>query len=318
MSKSPFHPSNLPPFQSSNLPPFHPSIFDETFLRRLDRLSLIARRIRAGHSRGERRSRKHGSSVEFADYRDYRPGDDLRRLDWRVYARLERPFIKLFEDEEEQTVHLLLDGSGSMDWPEGENELNKWHFGRRLVAALGYIALAGGDRLTVSHLSQGRHHAWGPHRGRGHIHSLLTHLSALPASGPTYLNAALRHVSLTRHRPGLLFLISDFFSPEGYERGLAALGGAGHEISVLHLLSPDEIEPSLAGDLRLHDIETGQTQEITLTPTLRQLYRQQFESWRSGIEGYCFARDMNYITLDTSLAFDAVMLGYLRQRGFVR
>lgn len=293
-------------------------IFDKTFLSRLDRLSLIARRIRAGHSRGERRSRRHGASVEFADYRDYRPGDDLRRLDWRVYARLERPFLKLFEDEEEQTVHLLLDASASMDWPEGEAEQNKWRFGRRLVAALGYIALTNGDRLTVSHLSGGEHRAWGPFRGRGHIHSLLTHLAGLIAAGPTDLNAALRHVSLTRHRPGLLFLLSDFFSPEGYERGLSALGSAGYELNVLHLLSPDEIDPPLAGDLRLHDIETGQAREITIDPAMRRLYRQRFDAWCSSLESYCFARDMNYITLETSQAFDTVILGYLQQRGFVK
>lgn len=312
-----------PTFQSSNLPAFQPSnpsplLFDESFMRRLERLSLVARRVRAGRGKGERRSTKRGASVEFVDYRDYRPGDDLRRLDWRVYARLERPFIKLFEEEEDQTVHLLLDASGSMNWPEGEPELNKWHFARRLVAALGYIALAGGDRLTVSHLDERGVHTWGPYRGRGQIHGLLAHLSGLTASGPTDLNAGLRHFSQTRQRPGLLFLISDFFSPAGYERGLTALGSAGHESSVLHLLSPDEIDPALAGDLRVEDIETGYAKEITVTPELRRLYRQHFTAWRAEMERTCFAREMNYVTLETALPFEAVILGFLRQRGFVR
>ena len=293
-------------------------LFDESFMRRLERLSLVARRVRAGRGKGERRSTKRGSSVEFADYRDYRPGDDLRRLDWRVYARLERPFIKLFEEEEDQTVHLLLDASGSMNWPEEESEQHKWHFARRLVAALGYIALAGGDRLTVSHLDESGVHPWGPFRGRGQIHGLLNHLSNLTATGPTDLNAALRQWSQTRQRPGLLFLISDFFSPDGYERGLAALSSAGHESSILHLLSPDEINPELAGDLRVEDIETGYAKEITVTPDLRRLYQQHFTAWRQAIERYCFSRDINYVTIETSLAFDAVILGFLRQRGFVR
>lgn len=315
MPNSPSQPTNLPAFQPSNPSPL---LFDETFMRRLERLSLVARRVRAGRGKGERRSTKRGSSVEFADYRDYRPGDDLRRLDWRVYARLERPFIKLFEEEEDQTVHLLLDASGSMDWPEGEPELNKWHFARRLVAALGYIALAGGDRLTVSHLDESGVHTWGPFRGRGQIHGLLGHLNGLTAAGPTDLDAGLRRFSLARQRPGLLFLISDFFSPAGYERGLAALGSAGHETSILHLLSPDEIDPELAGDLRVEDIETGYAKEITITPDLRRLYHQHFTAWRDNIERYCFARDMNYVTIETALAFDAVILGFLRQRGFVR
>jgi uncharacterized protein (DUF58 family) len=310
--------SNLPSFQQLNGRSSSPQIFDETFMRRLERLSLIARRVRRGRYHGERRSTKRGSSVEFADYRDYSPGDDLRRLDWRVYARLERPFIKLFEEEEDQTVHLLLDASASMDWPESNADLNKWNFARKLVAALGYIALASGDRLTASHLSQSGHQTWGPWRGRGHIHSLLNHLSSLTAIGPTDLDATLRHVALTRHRPGLLFLVTDLFSPGGYETGLSALGNAGYEVNLLHLLSPDEIQPSLTGDLRLHDVETGQTQEMTIDPTMRRLYQQQFEAWRAEIERHCFSRDMNYVTLNTSLAFEAVIFGFLQQRGFVR
>lgn len=296
-------------------------LFDESFIRRLERLALVARRVRAGRRQGERRSTKRGSSVEFADYRDYAPGDDLRRLDWHIYARLERPFIKLFEEEEDQTVHLVLDASASMDWPESGPELNKWDFGRRLAAALGYVALAGGDRLTVSHLSQARPQRWGPCRGRVQIHALLEHLSGLVAAGPTDLDAALRGfgqgaAAAGRHA-GLLFLITDFFSPTGYERGLAALAGAGHEVNVLHLLAPDEMEPALGGDLRLEDVETGQTQEVTIDPSLRRLYRQRFEAWRAGIERYCFAHEANYITLDTSMPFETVIFGFLRQRGFV-
>jgi len=309
-------PANLPTPQPPNLPTSPP--FDETFMRRLEQLTLIARRVRTGHHKGERRSTRRGSSVEFADYRNYTPGDDLRRLDWRIYARLERPFIKLFEEQEEQTVHLLLDASASMDWPENDDGLNKWHFSRRLGAALGYIALANGDRLTVSHLSQERHQSWGPRRSRGQIHDLLNHLAGLPATGPTNLNAALRRVASARHRPGLLFLITDFFSPAGYQAGLSALGSAGFEINVLHLHSPDEMEPELMGDLRLYDVETGHSQEVSLNPTLRQLYRQRFSNWRAAIERYCLSRNINYVTLSTALNFDAVIAEHLRRRGFVK
>lgn len=303
---------------TSNPPSPSPFLFDESFLRRLERLALITRRVRAGHSQGERRSTKRGSSVEFADYRHYTPGDDLRRLDWRIYARLERPFIKLFEEQEEQNVYFLLDASASMNWPETDEALNKWNFGRKLAATLGYIALSSGDRLTVSHLGQSDLQTWGPQRGRGHLHGLLGHLALCPAAGPTDLNATLRRFSLRQRRPGLLFLISDFFSPAGYEQGLAALLEAGNEVNVLHLLSPDEIDPSLSGDLRLHDIETGQAQDITLTADMRRLYRDRFETWQKGIEQYCFARDLNYLMLSTGLPFESVILGYLRQRGVIR
>ncbi len=306
--------SNLP--SANNQSPAR--LFDETFMRRLERLSLITRRVRTGRYKGERRSTKRGSSVEFADYRNYTPGDDLRRLDWRIYARLERPFIKLFEEEEDQSIYILLDASASMNWPEQDKTLNKWDFGRKLTAALSYIALTGGDRVTVSHLSQSDHHTWGPYRGRAYIHQLLTHITDLNAAGPTNLNTALHHVAAARHRPGQLFLISDFFSPPGYERGLAALAGTGYEITILHLLSPDETDPGLKGDLRLHDIETGLAQDISITPALRRLYQQRFETWRSAIERYCFSHDMNYATLNTAMSFDSVILGYLQQRGVVK
>lgn len=293
--------------------------FDQKFMRRLEQLSLVIRRLRSQSGAGEHRSRRRGTSVEFADYRDYTPGDDLRHLDWHIYARLERPFIKLFEDEEDLTVHIVLDGSGSMNWPDDYPDWHKWDFARRLTATLGYITLASGDRLMVTQVQGRQTHRWGPRRGRGNIHTLLQHLTNLEATGPTELNQALYNLTVgaSRARAGLLFLISDFFS-EGYERGLTALQSTGHEVNVLHLLSPDEIEPALAGDLRLHDIETGLTQEVTINADLRRLYEQKYAAWRASIEQYCFKRDINYITLSTDQPFEAVILGHLRRRGFVR
>lgn len=297
-------------------------------MRRLERLSLITRRIRSGRGKGERRSTKRGSSVEFADYRDYTPGDDLRRLDWRAFARLERPFIKLFEEEEDQAVHLVLDASRSMDWPnatfagqdsgQDSTDVNKWHFACRLVAALGYMSLASGDRLTVSTLGEDGINTWGPYRGRGHIHALLNHLAQQNASGPTDLNQALGYLAQARTRPGLLFLLSDFFSPGGYEHGLLSLGSAGYESNILHLLTPDEIAPSIGGDLRLIDVETGSQQEMSIDHGMRQLYQKHFNRWREGLERYCFTHNMNYLLLETSLSFDSVIAEHLRKRGFVR
>ncbi|MDM8521455.1 DUF58 domain-containing protein [Anaerolineales bacterium HSG6] len=295
-------------------------LFDPTFMRRLEQLSLVIRRARVAHGQGEHRSRRRGSSVEFADYRDYTPGDDLRHLDWHIYARLERPFIKLFEAEEDLTVHLVLDSSGSMNWPPNDNQHNKWNVARRLVAALGYIALISGDRLTVSYLHGNEAHRWRSRRGRAHVHALLKYLEPLKADGPTELNEALYRLTIgsSGNRAGLLFLISDFFTTDGYERGLAALQSVGHEVNLLHLLSPDEIDPALVGDLRLHDVETNLSREVSVTGDLRQLYRQKFQHWRDNIEKYCFARDMNYITLSTEQSFETIILGHMRQRGFVR
>ena len=300
-------------------------ILDETFLRKLEQLSLVARRVRVGQSVGERRSTKRGTSVEFADYRDYARGDDLRRVDWNIYARLERPFVKLFEEEEDLAVHILLDGSASMDWG---GESNKWVYARRLAAALGYIALVSGDRLTVANIQYpipntqspipNPQSQFGPVRGRGHTMRLFEWLGELEAEGTTDLNGSLRAYAVTGGRPGLVVLVSDLFSPSGYFEGLTALAARGHDVAVLHLLSPDEVEPPLGGDLRLLDVETGDPQEVTIDGGMRALYRRRLAAWREEIRATCRARDVHYVPVETDTPFDRVVLYDMRRGGVVR
>jgi len=326
-------------------------LVDPALLHRLEQLSLVARRTRAGQTAGERRSTKRGASVEFADYRDYTRGDDLRIVDWNIYARLERPFVKLFEEEEDLAVHILLDGSGSMDWG-GESasqrvsesasqrvgEVNKWVYARRLAAALGYIALTSGDRLTVANLQSlgeklgfsPKPGFWqfGPVRGRGHTLRLFEWLENLAAAGATDLNAALRAYAIACGRPGLVVLISDLFSPmyperseatpAGYVEGVTALAARGHEVVVIHTLSPDEVEPPLGGDLRLLDVETGDPQEVTIDARMRVLYRRRLAAWRDEIRATCRARDVSYVSIETDTPFDRAALYDLRKAGFVR
>lgn len=307
-------------------------LLDSTLLPKLDRLSLVARRARAGQTVGERRSTRRGaSSVEFADYRNYARGDDLRRVDWNIYARLERPFVKLFEEEEDLAVHILLDGSGSMEWGNGDGERgghgdtgrgeNKWLYARRLAAALGYIALVSGDHLAITLISSPQSPIpprLGPIRGRGHVLRLFEWLDGLAAGGTTDLNAALRAYALAGGRAGLAVLISDLFSPPGYAEGLTALAARGHEIVVLHVLSPDEVDPPLGGDLRLLDVETGAAQEVTIDAAMRALYRRRLMAWRDEIAAACRARDAHYIPVVTSIPFDRVLLHDLRRIGVIR
>src|SRR5688572_16253303 len=202
-------------------------LFDESTLRKLNQLTLVASRVRTGAIKGERRSSRRGSSVEFADYRDYTPGDDLRRLDWNIYARLERPFIKLLEEEEDLAVHILLDGSQSMDWGEGEE--HKFNYARRLTAGLGAIALSSGDVLSIGFLQGGRVAGeFGATRGQAALPRLFSFLEALDPAGHTDLNASPREFSIKPRRPGLLILISDLLSSSGYESGLRNFLGRGH------------------------------------------------------------------------------------------
>ncbi len=294
-------------------------IFNESTLTKLEQLTLVADRVRVGVMKGDRRSRKRGSSVEFADYRDYSKGDDLRRLDWNVMARLERPFIKLLEEEEDLAVHLLLDASASMNWPdETNNETHKLAYGLRLAGALGHIALSTNDLVSVTLLNSRGDRTWGPFRGRRNGLPLLQFLETAVAAGPTDLNISLRNYALRARRPGLLFLISDFLSPGGWREGLNALQARGYEIGLIHVFSPDEIDPPLGGDLKLVDIETGAEAEITLDPTTHAAYRARLLAWQAELAGYCASRHLHYIPVVTSSPWEKLILQTLRRQGLVK
>lgn len=289
-------------------------IFDEKTLRKLDRLTLIANKVRSGAIKGERRSSRRGTSTEFADYRNYVRGDDLRRVDWNIYARLERPFIKLLEDEEDLAVHLLLDASASMDWPRsGDPNLHKFRYAQRLLAGLAYIALGGGDRVMVTVFRGDEAQRWGPLRGRGHTLNLLGWLEKMYTRGSIDFNAALQDYALRTTRPGVCIVLSDMMSPAGYEDGLRALQGRGNEVTVLQILSPDEINPVITGDLKLIDVETGIPQDVTVDAGILELYIQRFQVWQSEISTYCTKRGIHFAAAVTSTPWEQLILSELRQ-----
>ncbi|MEQ8673912.1 MAG: DUF58 domain-containing protein [Aggregatilineales bacterium] len=296
-----------------------PLLLEDTTRRKLDRLTLISNRVRAGSMKGERRSKNRGTSIEFADYRNYAPGDDLRRLDWNVYARLERPYIKLLEDEEDLAVHILLDSSASMDWGlDGEENTNKFLFARRLFASLGYIALAGNDRLIMTSMNDHGLESFGPARGRYQTVQMLRYAHALKARGITDLNVTLKDYSVRSGRPGLCFIISDMFSTNGYVDGLNALVGKGYECVLLHVMSPDELTPPLIGDLRLVDVETGNGQEVSIDGGMRDLYIQRVQDWLTDIRAECNRRNVTYMNLTTDMPWEKVVLYEMRRKGLVK
>jgi uncharacterized protein (DUF58 family) len=295
-------------------------VFDETTRRKLEQIMLVATQVRAGAMKGDRRSSKRGTSIEFADYRNYSPGDDLRRLDWNIYARLERPLTKLYEDEEDLAVHLLIDASASMAGNAIEDMPPDWHkftFARRLLAGLAYVSMAADDRLTIAALG-GRGGQFGPARGRGGGARLLQYINQLQTVGATDLNGALRDYALRLTRPGLVIVISDLFAPNGFIDGLVALQARGCEVTVLHTLAPDEVEPALMGDLRLTDAETGAPQEVSIDGGLRDLYMRRVAEWRDGIQAECRKRGIHYQFADSSTPWERVILADLRRLGVAR
>lgn len=291
------------------------NLLDEAIRRKLEPLTLHAQRVRAGAMKGDRRSIKRGTSVEFADYRNYSPGDDLRRLDWNVYARLDKPVLKLLEDEEDLAVHLWLDTSGSMGFPqESESDQHKLTYAKKLTAALAYIALSENDRVTITAGSK----SFGPGRGRTQVVPMLRFLQGLEPSGQTDINRALTDYAGRATRPGLMFIISDLFSQTGYIEGLNRLLGKGYEVIMLHLLSREEIEPPLAGDLRLIDTETGAPQEISLDDGLRELYVRRLTEWREGIRSECVRRGAGHVFIASDTPYERILLQELRRLGTVR
>ena len=321
MSSSKNQPSNLPTLQPSNLPTLQPSnrLFDEPFLRKLERLAILSRRAMAGQLQGERRSPKRGQSVEFADFRPYAPGDDFRRIDWNAYARLERFFIKLFVEEEDLTVHLLVDTSRSMDW----GQPNKLWYAVRAAGALGYIAMVGLDRVTATAFggaADGNGGYFPPRRGKGQALALFAFLQALaqPSNPLPSVLGPEDQGSLGSLRPRIKEAKGlPAFQP-GWADGLRALASRGFEVTVLHILAPDEVNPELTGDLKLLDVETGAEVEITADYDLLGRYRDGLAAWQEELRRFCGARGMHYVPVETLVPFEELLFALLCRQGVLR
>lgn len=288
---------------------------DERERAQLAQLSFAPQRKSVGGWVGDRRSARRGTSLEFADYRNYAPGDDLRRLDWNLYARLERPYLKLYEDEEDLALHIIVDASASMDWPlmDDEGHGSKWDHARHLTAGLAYIALQNNDQLLITTISDSEWQSFGPYRGRDHCPRMFSFLTAQTASGELDWNESLRTYSLRHARPGLLVLISDLLSVNGHRAGLNDLLALGYEITIVHTLSPDEMEPAMIGELRLIDIENGSAREVTLDGHLRAQYARRVKQWQEGIRHECHSRGVRYLLARTDQPWLGLLLHEMRR-----
>ena len=284
-------------------------LFDETFLRRLEQLELASRRLTAGRMKGERRSVRRGQSVEFADYRNYAAGDDLRQLDWNVYARLERLFIKLFVEEEDVTVHVLVDASRSMDF----GEPNKLRFARRAAGALAYLGLAHLDRVSVAFLGDGRSTSLRALRGKPRVFEVFRFLSGPRPERLTGLAAAARDYAGRLRGRGPLLLISDLLDP-GYLDALRDLAGTRCQLSVIHVLSPEELDPDVPPDARLIDNETNAPVEVTGDDDLVERYRTRLAEWQAEIETFVARRGGSYVSVASDLELSDLLFDVLRRR----
>lgn len=297
-------------------------------LRRLEQFQLLAARRSKSSARGERRSRARGQSVEFADYRSYVAGDDFRHLDWNLYGRLERLFLKLYEEERELPVRLFLDASESMTFGEPP----KFDFARRVAAAIGYVALCGFDRVSVQVFPRAAERAQAGEkapadlapqaalegalrsvRGRKSALQFFANLSALAAGGQARLDDALRRGALEARHTGLAVVLSDFLDPAGYESGLSALVARGFQVDVVQILSPEEVEPATYGDLRLVDSESGAMQEVTFGRYRLKAYQDTVQGFLQRLREFCAARGIHFFFARSDMDLGELLLKQLRK-----
>lgn len=289
-------------------------LLDPQFLARLEQLELVSRKIFLGRMKGERRSKRKGQSVEFADYRNYVVGDDLRFLDWNIYARFERLLLKLFMEEEDLNVTVLFDVSRSMDW----GNPNKALYAKRVAAALAYIGLVNYDRVSLYAFADGLNHEMRGVRGRRLVAQVIPFLQRIPVGGTSNFTNVARRFAVRHRGKGVVILISDFFDKGGYVDGLRYLVGRDLDLYAIQVLSPEEIDPTLTGDLRLRDVEDDDLAEVTISRPLLERYKANLQSFCAQLKDHCTQRGITYLFTSTRVPFDTLVLSYLRQRGLLR
>jgi uncharacterized protein (DUF58 family) len=291
-----------------------PALLDPEFLHKLEQLELVSKKIFVGRMKGERKSKRRGSSVEFADHRQYSVGDDLRHIDWNVYGRLDKLFLKLFLEEEDLHVYTLLDTSLSMDF----GDPTKLHYGKQVAAALSFIGLVNHDRVMLDTFSTGLDAGMSSVRGRSQMYRIVGYLDKLAASGTSDLTAAAKAFAIKHSGKGVVVIISDFLDKRGYEPALRYLLARNMDIYVVQVLAREEVEPELVGDLRLVDAEDDDIAEITVSAPLLRRYKDNLNNFVGGLKEWCTKRGITYIFTTNQNPFDKLILNYLRERGLVR
>ncbi len=293
-------------------------LLDAGLMSRIGQLDIVSRKIFAGKLQGERRSKRRGQSVEFADFRQYVHGDDLRFVDWNIFGRLDRLFLKIFLEEEDLSLMIAIDTSASMDW----GDPNKLLFAQRLAMALGYIGLVNHNRVTLAAFGgEGGMQRLSNLRGRRKTSEMGRWLLGIRPGGADTFEESMRTLALSRQGRGVMLVISDFLLKGGYEKGLRYCAGRGYDLWCVQTLAPQELDPTahgLAGDYRLVDAEDRDEAEVTASVGLVEQYRANLGAWCAGLRDFAIRRSIMHLVVDTSTNMDALLLEYLRRRGMLR
>lgn len=294
------------------------TLLEPEFLKKLERVSVAAKRPFPGRMKGEKRSTKRGISIEFADYREYATGDDLRYVDWKAYARLEKLFLKLFIEEEDLSIHLLLDASQSMAYSGNANHPTKFAYARKIAAALGYVGLVRYDRVGISSFGQALGRRTPMFRSRASVPRLFSYLEQVVPGGATDFTHALQnYAQRTSAAPGVCVVLSDFLDPN-WEKGIRALLSRRFQVVLLQIMDPEEVEPTFLGDLRLVDAETGESREVTVTPQVLGRYRSALADFCGQLSDTANRHGIDYLRVTTDTSFEDLLLKTLRGTGLLR
>ena len=323
-------------------------LIDPQLIAKVGGLDVASRKVFSGKLKGERRSKKRGQSVEFADHRPYVTGDDTRHIDWNIFGRLDKLFLKMFLEEEDLALHVVIDASESSDC----GEPNKFAFMQKAAMALGYVGLVNLNRVAATYIggvsiSPGASKADGAStspsapaegvaesarpgevtlggvrairdlRGRRRTHDLSRFMCSVRPGGSIDFRAACERIALTRRGKGIMLVFSDFFFKEGYEAGLRMLVGRGYDVFCIQVLSPQEIDPPITGDLRLKDVEDADLTEVTISAPLLKRYKANLAAYCDQLRQFCSRRDINFMTIPSSTPVETLLLDYLRKRGML-
>lgn len=295
------------------------TLLSPLFMQSLDKLDVLSRKILAGKLQGDRRSKQRGQSVEFADYRPYVVGDDLRFIDWNLYARLDKLFLRLFMEEQDLSVTIAVDLSRSMHYGKPD----KSHYARQLTAAMSYISLVNFNRVAVYAFGGAKMEAQTGMRGKRPVKQLLSFLAKTtptPSAGATSLSDLTRKLVLASPGKGMIILVSDFMDKGDLDEALKPLASDRWDVHALHVLSPQEMDPrkdTLRGDLRLRDMEDGEQTEITMSPELLKRYHINLENYCAMVRQSCLRRGVSYALAETGVPFETMVLQHMRQRGLL-
>jgi len=289
-------------------------LFDDDFQKKLETLAIVSRRVFAGRMRAERRSKKKGSGVEFADHRDYVPGDDFRFVDWSVYQKFGKLLVRLYEEEEDLAIYFIVDASLSMGFGGGR----KFDQARRLAAALAYVGLANLDRVGVLAVNDEVMARLPPTRGKAQIFKVFQFLRGIEPTGTTDLGEALGTFVAQHKRRGLAVLVSDLYDPAGFERGINVLRYNRFEPYVLHIVDPADGHPPLRGDIHVYDCETGDEREVTITDGLLAKMKAAYGEYLAEIQRYCVKNQVGYFAAEVGAPFEELVLRVFRRGGFLR